>query len=113
MGLAKWKVARRDFEIVLKKRPGDADATSKYKLVDKTIRRIAFEKAISDGSPGTSHDLAEMTEKVGACVRDRGGRDVQEQPSQVSLILPHAFFSPICRGRSQLRRAALGRRDHG
>ena len=71
MGLAKWKVARRDFEIVLKKRPNDADAKNKHKLVDKTIRRIAFEKAISDGNPGTTKDLVELMDKVGMCISQR------------------------------------------
>ncbi|KAJ9078946.1 Palmitoyl-protein thioesterase 1 [Entomophthora muscae] len=46
MALAKFKESLRDFKIVAKLRPNDADAKSKLAECEKIVRRIEFEKAI-------------------------------------------------------------------
>ncbi|KAK2183872.1 hypothetical protein NP493_293g02024 [Ridgeia piscesae] len=47
MALGKFKLALRDFEAVMKARPGDKDAQAKYTECSKIVRRLAFEKAIA------------------------------------------------------------------
>ncbi|CAG8671082.1 12365_t:CDS:10 [Acaulospora morrowiae] len=51
MALCKFKDARRDFRIVVKKAPGDKDAKDKLAECEKIIRKIEFEKAIEVDSP--------------------------------------------------------------
>ncbi|EGD78727.1 serine/threonine-protein phosphatase 5 [Salpingoeca rosetta] len=65
MGLGKWKASKRDFEAVLKVRPNDKDAQKKFKEVDKIVRRLAFEKAITVGEAGVKRDVVQiMTEAM-------------------------------------------------
>lgn len=46
MAMAKFKDSLKDFRIVVKLRPNDADARSKLSECEKIVRRIEFEKAI-------------------------------------------------------------------
>ncbi|CAG8474608.1 974_t:CDS:10 [Diversispora eburnea] len=46
MALCKFKEARRDFRIVVKKAPDDQDAKAKLMECEKIVKRIEFEKAI-------------------------------------------------------------------
>ncbi|CAM0139642.1 Palmitoyl-protein thioesterase 1 [Umbelopsis sp. WA50703] len=46
MALTKFKDSLRDFKIVVKRAPADADAKSKMVECEKIVRRIEFEKAI-------------------------------------------------------------------
>ncbi|KAI1285321.1 Serine/threonine-protein phosphatase 5 [Halotydeus destructor] len=47
MAMGKFKEALKDFETVVKVRPKDPDAKSKFQECNKIVKRIAFEKAIS------------------------------------------------------------------
>lgn len=47
MAVGKFKQALKDFEAVIRVRPRDKDAMSKYTECSKVVRQIAFEKAIA------------------------------------------------------------------
>lgn len=47
MALGKYKVALKDYEVVYKLRPSDADAKKKYTECKKIVQQIAFQKAIA------------------------------------------------------------------
>lgn len=47
MSLGKFKQALKDYETVMKARPNDKDAKTKYTECNKIVKKIAFEKAIS------------------------------------------------------------------
>lgn len=47
MAVGKFKQALKDFEAVVKVRPRDKDALTKYTECNKVVRQIAFEKAIA------------------------------------------------------------------
>eukprot|EP00048_Salpingoeca_helianthica_P016275 m.231405 g.231405 ORF g.231405 m.231405 type:complete len:476 (-) comp18355_c0_seq1:61-1488(-) len=47
MGLFKFQLSLRDYELVLKVHPDDPDAKHKHKECDKIVKRMRFEKAIA------------------------------------------------------------------
>ncbi|XP_034941265.1 serine/threonine-protein phosphatase 5 [Chelonus insularis] len=47
MSLSRFKLALKDFETVMKARPNDKDAKTKYTECNKIVKKLAFEKAIS------------------------------------------------------------------
>lgn len=47
MSLGKFKLALKDYKTVTKARPNDKDAKIKYTECSKTLKMLAFEKAIS------------------------------------------------------------------
>ncbi|KAJ8674519.1 hypothetical protein QAD02_005781 [Eretmocerus hayati] len=47
MSLGKFKLALKDYETVMKARPNDKDAKSKFLECSKIVKKLAFEKAIS------------------------------------------------------------------
>eukprot|EP00158_Paraphelidium_tribonemae_P004415 Partr_v1_DN26742_c1_g1_i3_m8493 putative serine threonineprotein phosphatase len=47
MALSKFKESLKDFRMVVKYAPGDPDARAKLKEVEKIVRRVEFEKALS------------------------------------------------------------------
>lgn len=68
MSLGKFKKALADFEFVAKRRPSDKDASMKYNECNKLVKKLAFEKAISNDLPEKT--LAEMfsdLESIGEC----------------------------------------------
>lgn len=50
MGIAKPKIALKDFKILAAKEPGNRDALAKLTECEKIVRRIQFEKAIESES---------------------------------------------------------------
>jgi len=51
MGIAKPKLALKDFKLLAAKEPGNRDAIAKLAECEKIVRRIQFEKAIETESP--------------------------------------------------------------
>ena len=51
MGIAKPKLALKDFKTLAAREPGNRDASAKLAECDKIVRRIQFEKAIETESP--------------------------------------------------------------
>ena len=51
MGIAKPKLALKDFKTLAAKEPGNRDALAKLAECEKIVRRIQFEKAIESESP--------------------------------------------------------------
>ena len=47
LALGKFKLALKDYEYVVRVRPGDKDAQTKYNECFKIVKRMAFEKAIA------------------------------------------------------------------
>jgi serine/threonine-protein phosphatase 5 len=76
MGIAKPKLALKDFKILAAKDPKNADARMKVVECEKIVRRIQFEKAIESGAPPSAwegfdpEDLGCLKAEVANC---RGG----------------------------------------
>ena len=51
MGIAKPKLAVKDFRLLAAREPGNRDALAKLAECEKIVRRIQFEKAIERESP--------------------------------------------------------------
>jgi serine/threonine-protein phosphatase 5 len=51
MGIAKPKLALKDFKLLAAREPGNRDALAKLAECEKIVRRIQFEKAIESESP--------------------------------------------------------------
>jgi serine/threonine-protein phosphatase 5 len=51
MGIAKPRLALRDFKLLAAREPGNKDAAAKLAECEKIVRRIQFEKAIESDSP--------------------------------------------------------------
>lgn len=51
MGIAKPKLALKDFKLLAAREPGNKDAQAKLVECEKIVRRIQFEKAIESESP--------------------------------------------------------------
>jgi serine/threonine-protein phosphatase 5 len=51
MGIAKPKLALKDFRLLAAREPGNRDALAKLAECEKVVRRIQFEKAIESESP--------------------------------------------------------------
>jgi len=54
MGIAKPKLALRDFKNLVVREPNNRDALAKLSECEKIVRRIQFEKAIESESPPSS-----------------------------------------------------------
>ena len=54
MGIAKPKLALKDFKILATREPGNKDAQMKLAECEKIVRRMQFEKAIESESPPSS-----------------------------------------------------------
>lgn len=67
MALGKFKLALKDFEAVVKVRPNDKDAKTKYQECKKIVQRKAFEKAISGEDPKS---LAEQIDIEAMTIED-------------------------------------------
>jgi|SRR5579862_2874396 len=51
MGIAKPKLALKDFKAIVAREPGNRDAIEKLKECEKIVKRLQFEKAIEGGPP--------------------------------------------------------------
>ena len=51
MGIAKPKLALKDFKAMVTAEPGNRDAVEKLKECEKIVKRLQFEKAIEGGPP--------------------------------------------------------------
>ena len=51
MGIAKHKLALKDFKMLAAREPSNRDALSKLAECEKIVRRIQFERAIESESP--------------------------------------------------------------
>jgi serine/threonine-protein phosphatase 5 len=56
MGIAKPKLALKDFRTMVKVQPGNKDALEKLKECEKIVKRINFEKAIEGGPPPSAFE---------------------------------------------------------
>ena len=68
MGLFKFNLSLKDYEIVVKACPSDADARTKFSECEKIVKRIRFEKAIAgDEKPSVSlfSTIKELVESIG------------------------------------------------
>eukprot|EP01048_Picozoa_sp_COSAG05_P015487 COSAG05_NODE_1873_length_3917_cov_3.587742_3_plen_435_part_00 len=67
-GLGKHKQAKKQFENVVKLQPKNKDARAKVKALDKTLKELAFAKAIeSDGNPFELVDFGSIDIETGYC----------------------------------------------
>jgi len=54
MGIAKPRLALRDFKALVAREPNNKDAVAKLTECEKIVRRIQFEKAIESESPASA-----------------------------------------------------------
>ncbi|XP_041354405.1 serine/threonine-protein phosphatase 5-like [Gigantopelta aegis] len=60
MALGKFKLALKDFDAVVKVKPNDKDARSKFTECNKIIKRMAFEKAIAVDDTSSIADTLDL-----------------------------------------------------
>jgi serine/threonine-protein phosphatase 5 len=68
MGIAKPRLALKDFKLMAAKEPGNKDARHKVVECEKIVRRIQFEKAIESDAPPSAWEGWEPEDLGSRCI---------------------------------------------